>query len=258
MAIVKRAAWMVTRHAQQSQFRTLGTEVTFGMEGGLPPIVLTLPNGEKAALRGVIDRIDRYEGDEGVYLRVVDYKSSVHRLEPDKLWYGLQLQLVLYLKAALGVQEGTLPSGAFYFAVKDPLVSTPQDIQEAAEKEIAKELKLRGVVLSDVKIVRAMDGEEGLALGAVLKKNGEPAKGAAVLSLEQMKNLMDHAHKTAQSLWEQITQGHIQAYPAATRQWQACEHCQYRGICRFDEKLPGASLNHLDPVSLEELQERLQ
>lgn len=255
--IVKRAAWMVTRHAQQSRFRTLGTEVTFGMEGGLPPIVLTLPSGEKAALRGVIDRIDRYEDDEGVYLRVVDYKSSVHRLEPDKLWYGLQLQLILYLKAALGMGEGSLPCGAFYFTVKDPLVKTDQDIQETAEKEIARELKLRGVVLSDVKIVRAMDGEEGLSLGAVLKKNGEPAKGAAVLSMEEMKRLMDHAHETAQALWEKISQGRIEVRPAATRQWQACEQCEYQSVCRFDERLHGSSVHHLDPITLEEMQQRL-
>ena len=77
-----------------------------------------------------------------------------------KVLLQLQLQLVLYLKAALGFSEEMQPSGAFYFTVKDPLVTTDEDIREAAEKEIARELKLRGVVLSDVKIVRAMDGEE--------------------------------------------------------------------------------------------------
>lgn len=255
--IVKRAAWMITQHAAQSQFRTMGTEVVFGQAGGLPPIVLTLSNGEKAALQGKIDRIDRYDGDDGVYLRVVDYKSSTHRLEPDKLWYGLQLQLVLYLKAALGFSEEMQPSGAFYFTVKDPLVTTDEDIREAAEKEIARELKLRGVVLSDVKIVRAMDGEDGFSLGTVLKKNGEPAKGAAVLSMTQMRNLMDHAHETARQLWEKITDGRINVSPAATHQWRACEYCSYKGVCRFDEKLHGDCVNHLPPMTLEELQERL-
>jgi len=255
--IVKRAAWMITRHAQQSQFRTMGTEVVFGQEGGLPPIILELPNGEKAALRGKIDRIDRFDGDDGIYLRVVDYKSGLNRLEPDKLWYGLQLQLMLYLKAALGFKEGVMPSGAFYFAVRDPLVTTDEDIREEAEKEIAKELKLRGVVLSDVKIVRAMDGEEGFSLGSVLKKNGEPVKGAAVLSMEQMRNLMEHAHQTARELWGKITCGVIDVNPAATRQWQACEYCTYKGVCRFDEKLHGDRVNHLPAVTLEELKERL-
>lgn len=255
--IVKRAAWMVTRHAQNSSFRTLGTEVAFGMEGGLPPIILNLPDGRRAALRGIIDRIDRYEGDEGVYLRVVDYKSSVHQLEPVKLWYGLQLQLILYLKAALRLQPGGLPSGAFYFTVKDPLVTTSEDLKEAAEREIAKELKLKGVVLADVRIVRAMDGEEGLSLGAVLKKNGEPQKGAAVLSLTQMTALMNHAQQTAQALWGQIGQGRIDIRPAVIRQWQACQQCGYRGICRFDQRLPGAQANELAPMDLEELQKRL-
>lgn len=255
--IVKRAAWMVVTHAKVSQFRTLGTEIVFGMEGGLPPVILELPDGRKAALRGVIDRVDYFENDEGTYLRVVDYKSSVHHLEPEKMWNGLQLQLILYLKAALAVQDQAKPSGAFYFTVKDPLVETAQDIKEAAEKEIARELKLRGVVLKDVKIVHAMDGDTGLSLGTVLKKNGEPYKGAAVFSLEQMQKLMAHAQKTAQDLWQQVNEGQIQAAPAALGNWQACDQCDYRGICRFDPRLPGCLPRKIPPMDLEQMQNKL-
>lgn len=63
-------------------------------------MVLTLHDGRKIALRGKIDRIDRWEGDEGVYLLVSDYKSSHRDIDPTRLWYGLQLQLLLYLQAA--------------------------------------------------------------------------------------------------------------------------------------------------------------
>ena len=154
-----RAAWMFTHHAQHSRFRTVGEEVVFGEEDGLPPVVLTLHDGRKIALRGKIDRIDRWVGDEGVYLLVSDYKRSHRDIDPTRLWYGLQLQLLLYLQAACEGLDGN-PAGAFYFTIQDPMGDTA-DVKESAEKAIAKKLHLKGIVLADVDVVEALDSNPG-------------------------------------------------------------------------------------------------
>ena len=151
---VKRAAWLFTRQAKTSRFRTVGEEVEFGTEGGLPPVVLTLRDGRRIALRGKIDRIDRWDGDEGMYLRVIDYKSARKDIDPTRLYYGLQLQLMLYLQAASQGMQGHA-AGAFYFRVNDPLVEA-EDVKSAAEAAIAKTLPRKGVVLSAVKVVSGM------------------------------------------------------------------------------------------------------
>lgn len=234
---VKRAAWLFTRHMRNSRFTTQGTEVAFGEPGGLPPVMLELSDGSRVALRGKIDRIDRYEGDQGVYLRVVDYKSSAQRLEPSRMWYGLQLQLLLYLKAATAAGAGE-PAGAFYFTVSDPMCDSVQDLKAAAEAAIAKELRLKGVVLADAEVISAMDAEEpGFSVEKVFNADGTVSRNATAVDREEMGALLRHAQKLAAELAGQIRGGRIAAQPAALGEWNACLYCEYKGVCGLDPKV---------------------
>ena len=61
------------------------------------------------------------------YFTVVDYKSRSQRLALHEVYYGLSLQLLVYLLAAetglqeLGVEQA-LPAGIFYFGVQERCV----------------------------------------------------------------------------------------------------------------------------------------
>ena len=255
---VRRAAWLFTRHAKNSRFTTLGTEIAFGEQGGLPPVILTLQDGRRVALRGKIDRIDRYEGDKGLYLRVIDYKSSQRDVDPTRLWYGLQLQLLLYLKAATQMQENALPAGAFYFTVKDPMVSTPEDVKAEAERLIARELRLEGVVLAETEVVDAMDADEKeLSLGKIFNKDGSVAASADAYGLEEMQSLLQHVQKTAADLTDRIRQGCLDVSPAQDGAWCACDWCDYAAVCKLDPALPGGEKRCLEKLSRQELSIRL-
>ena len=256
---VRRAAWMFTRHLRNSRFTTWGAEVAFGTEGGLPPVVLTLHDGRRIALRGKIDRIDRFEGDKGLYLRVIDYKSSQKSLDPVRMWYGLQLQLLLYLQAATQIRPDAMPAGAFYFTVKDPMVSAEEDVKAAAEKLIARSLRLKGVVLAETEVVDAMDAEEKqFSLEKVFNQDGSVSKTANALELTEMQALLRHAQTTAAALADRIRQGEMQASPAQIDQWSPCEYCQYASVCGLDPRLPGCEKRTLPAMSREELMGRLQ
>ena len=52
-------------------------------------------------LRGRIDRVDTYETDDKVYVKIIDYKSGNTTFSLLNFYYGLQLQLVVYMNAAL-------------------------------------------------------------------------------------------------------------------------------------------------------------
>ncbi len=250
---VKRAAWLFMRQARSSRFKTVGEEVVFG-EGGLPPVVLHLPDGQRIGLRGKIDRVDRWEGDDGVYLRVIDYKSSRRDIDPTRLWYGLQLQLMLYLQAAAQGMHGD-PAGAFYFAVRDPLVDA-QDAKEAAEKAIAKQLQLKGVVLSDVQVVNAMDAD-GTALGTVFTKSGGVSAYASAYSREEMAALLDHTRHRAEELAQGILDGDIAVQPAQMKDWKPCQYCEYSAVCGIDPTLPHCHPRKLNTMTRQELQQKL-
>jgi ATP-dependent helicase/nuclease subunit B len=256
LRIIHRAAWMFTQHMKSSSFRPKMAEVGFGTpDSPLPPIRLQMADGTEVLLRGVIDRVDLFDGGESVYLRVVDYKSGHREMDPTQIYWGLQLQLLLYLMAALSAKPGAEPAGAFYFHIDDPLVDLDEGLKEQAEREIAQRLRLRGIVLSDVSVVDAMD-KDGTSMRQVFNKDGSLSAHASAASLEEMHGLLNHAKSTAEKLASSMRKGNIAISPAKTNTFSACKYCEYAGVCRWDARLPGAKPRLLTSLSLEELKAR--
>jgi ATP-dependent helicase/nuclease subunit B len=142
-------------------------------------------------------------------------------------------------------------AGAFYFMVKDPLVDA-EDAKEAAEKVIAKTLQLKGVVLSDVDVVSAMDAE-GTALGSIFTKTGAVAARAQAYSREEMQQILDHTRQKAADLADGIREGDISVSPAHIKEWSACQWCEYSSVCGYDPSLPHCTKRVLPSLTRQEL-----
>ncbi len=68
----------------------------FPVAGDLPPVALG--EGEETVyLTGVADRVDGWEHGGKLYLRVVDYKTGKKTFSLSDVWYGMGLQMLLYL-----------------------------------------------------------------------------------------------------------------------------------------------------------------
>ena len=78
--IISRASIILSEHAKVSGFSPVGLEIAFGPKRELPPLSFKLRNGTKMELIGRIDRVDKAKDDHGVYLRIIDYKSSAKEL----------------------------------------------------------------------------------------------------------------------------------------------------------------------------------
>ena len=245
----RRAGWTLTRQMQGSGFRPAEMELTFG-SGGVPPVCIDLADGSRAYLRGRIDRIDLMETQQSVYLRVIDYKSGKRELDPTDVYWGLQLQLLIYLYAASHKYAGAQPAGLFYCRIDDPLITGNLRVQEQVEREIAKRLSLKGLSLSDVEIVRAQ-GEDQVR--AMLKNDGTLRQGAAAVSSQELSLLVDYAVRMAAQLSARIAAGEIDVSPAQRGPMRACAYCDYRGICGFDPLLSGASARVLEKKSLDDV-----
>ncbi len=256
--VLRRVAWTFTKGAKQSAFSPEGAEIRFGYPGGIPPIELTLKDGTKVYVRGIIDRIDRYAGDEGVYLRVVDYKSGAEKLSPTKIFWGAQLQLLLYLQAALAEEEGSEPAGTFYMRVADPLLPTEEETEQI-EDALARALCLRGVALKDAAILRLMDdGEPPLTLPKVLTAKGDFDKRAMLATLSDMKALIGHAGDMARQWAERIYDGEIAAKPLCDKRRNgACDHCDYAPICRRDLSRGIDNARVMQEMKFDELLEKI-
>lgn len=258
--IVRRACATVTQHLSSGNFALYRAEARFGYADAesLPPIRLNLADGTEVTLHGKIDRIDRYDTPEDTYLRVIDYKSSRNTLEAAKTWWGLQLQLMVYLDAAVKGVSGAKPAGAFYFHVSDPLAAIDSDERAEAEAEIVKQLQMKGVVLADEDVLNAMDrGDTSVSIGAALAKGGGIKKDAKTLDMPQMEALLRHTRQQAAALAEGLYGGDTSIRPMQTGSTVSCEYCDYKGVCGFDPEARGAQARELPEMSLDELRQRL-
>jgi len=251
--VAKRAAWTYTDQMRRGRFKTEVCEARFGIGEALPPIPLELPDGERRFLEGRIDRIDFYEEDGERWLRVVDYKSGDTSLDPAKVYGGLQLQLMLYLMAALSAFDAVKPAGAFYSRMDDPLILTDGRDIDLIEQKIAQEMRLSGILVSDLKAVRAMEGGD-----AMLKKDGTPRQDAGTASAEELAALMRHAHALAAEISGQILNGDIGKRPAQKDGFRACDWCDCHAACSFDPKAKGARAKKLRRMTREEMLARVR
>ncbi len=258
--IVRRACRVVTRHLAAGGFALYRAEARFGYAepGSLPPVMLHLKDGTAVALHGKIDRIDRFDADGAAYLRVVDYKSSQTTVEAAKTWWGLQMQLTLYLDAAVGGISGAKPAGAFYFHVSDPLARLNEDEPALAEAEILQKLQMKGVALADDAVLDAMDGGDApVAMAAVRNRDGGIRKDARALDMAQMQALLDHTRAQAAQLAEDLFSGDTSIQPAQSGNTTSCEQCGLQLSCGFHADARGAQVRELPPMTMEELRERL-
>ena len=231
---VRRAAQVLTRFAANSDFRTIATEQVFGEAEGLPPIVMTLPDGSRAAIRGKIDRIDTWENGEGIWLRIVDNKSSEKKPDPARMATGEQLQLLIYLKAAADSMPDARLAGAMYFPVVDKEVDTDSDNPDEIEEDRMKTVRMKGLVTAREDVVRAMDRDiSPFSVDKVFKKDGTVSKSTPwAMEEETLRGLMDAAVEKAGELCGRMREGEIEASPGEDAAGSVCRYCDYSAICR--------------------------
>lgn len=190
--ITKRTIWALCEHVKQGEFEPTGFELKFSYLDNLKALNIELSDSEYMRLQGRIDRLDTYEEEDNVYVKVIDYKSGSTSFDILSLYYGLQLQLVVYMNASIELEEkkhpdkNIIPAGMFYYNMDDPMIEkvleeeevllsnkitieTAKSIDDGSilEKElkrrqvikdnILKELRMNGIANSDMDIVKLMD-----------------------------------------------------------------------------------------------------
>lgn len=251
--VLTRAVWLIAEHIRRSSFEPMGYEMGFGEDEQLPPITLVLPSGEKMILSGRIDRMDCMDTEEARYFRIVDYKSGNKQFRLQDVYYGLQLQLVTYLDAVSESLEKTsgkpvLPAGVLYFRLDDPIVMGDREAdKETIEQAIMKELKMKGLLLEDVRLIKEMDtGIDGdsLIIPARINKGGDLGRSSAA-SAEKFEIMKRHVRKLLYRLGEEMLKGDISISPYRRKGMSSCTYCGYLSICQFDTKLEGNGYRNL-------------
>ncbi len=236
-ANIKQAGQILFAYNKQSKFRIKATEYRFDEHSKIP-FIISLEDGSAITLRGSIDRLDEYQDEQSHFMRVIDYKSSHKELKASELWYGSQLQLLLYLNVIMQHFKGIKPSGAFYFHINNPWVQSNDDNRAGVFNEQLKELRLDGVVLKDYESILALDinKENPISIAKYIKKDNNFSDKDKLLAEEDLLALIKHCLDKAKELASLINQGIIQVKPLKADDRLPCEFCEYKGICFVDKE----------------------
>ena len=245
-----KAAWALVQHLQMGDFTPAGYEVGFGIHEALPPIVIELGDGGSLILNGKIDRVDLLDAEGTRYVKIIDYKSGNKTFSFQDIYYGLQLQLLIYLDAYLKYYKKTgaelKPGGVFYFRIAEPTLALDKEVSaEQIEKTLFENMKMSGLLLQDDAIIESLDHSlrpertKGLSGTSAIvpvgfTKKGEYSSTSNLASEEQYEAILQFVTQRTREIGEAMKAGIITPLPFKDRDRSPCSYCKYRSICRHD------------------------
>lgn len=270
--ILTRTVMALQSQLKKGSFMPADFELSFTRLQDLDAFNIALTSEEKMRLRGRIDRVDTLEEGDRLYVKVIDYKSGNKQFDLAALYYGLQLQLVVYLNAAMDLQKKehpdkeVLPAALLYYHVTDPVIGaeepmTPEEINE----KLLSELRMTGVVNSDTDVIKKLDttigeGQKGSSdvIPVELKKDGSLSARSSALSSEELAWISEFVNEKIKRVGREILEGNFPLNPYERGNRSACAFCVYKSVCGFDKRIDGCKSRDLPDLTKEEALEKIR
>ncbi len=260
--IMRRSVWALTQQLSRGDFRPAGYEVEFSRVSELTPQTLMRTVGS-------VDRMDTWVEKDKVFVKVVDYKSGSTKFQFLSLYHGLQLQLVVYLNAAMETMRKAnpgrevIPAGIFYYHLDDPMLEGDYPSEEEFFADMLTRLRPNGLVNGEESVYHALD--KGLApasssavIPLALTKDGRIAnRGSSAISTEGLRQLSSYVDAMIAEQGQRMVEGDIAIHPYRLGNDYGCEYCRAKGVCGFDGRIPGYAYRELESLTKEEILDRL-
>ncbi|MCK5564213.1 MAG: exodeoxyribonuclease V subunit gamma [Planctomycetes bacterium] len=215
--------------SRAGQFGQKSSENRFGWDNK-QQCQFDLPGKAKVRLRGIIDRIDIAKVNGKQTAVVFDYKRSSRSFSWPNLYYGLDMQLAIYLLALKGAdvngQRIEEVAGAFYL---------PIEANADGEKFVHK---AKG--LFDGKFADSLDSDAGSGWNKYYNfynsKDGPYGnyRTSGALRPGSLEDVLAFTTKRVIGLAKQILGDTIKVSPYRLGKNSPCGYCDYRAVCRFD------------------------
>ncbi len=266
--VLNRTVASLQEQLRKGEFVPRAHEISFSSVQDIEAIDISLSAEESMRFRGRIDRVDVAEEENQVFVKVIDYKSGEHQFDLAALYYGLQLQLVVYMNAAMEIEakkypdKEIVPAGLLYYRVEDPLVEGSEEMStEALNDLIRKELRMNGVVNSRDDIISKLDktmGSKSDVIPVERKKDGGLGARSSVLSSEEFQLISDYVNHKVRTIGKEILDGRKEVNPYQEEKKDACKYCAYKQVCGFDPSMPGYEKHLLKKWSKDEIMEKMK
>lgn len=238
--MLEKTVWALTKQLAAGDFKPSAYELRFA--------------------NGKIDRVDTCEDGDCVYVKVIDYKTGSKSFDVTALYHGLQLQLMVYMDAALQMEQKKhpekeiLPAGVFYYRIQDPLIDRPKEGEE--QESILKELKPDGMISLEKEVLGHLDhcmvGESSV-IPVKYNKNGSLSKSSKAASAQDFYLMMKYAVNKVEEIRQKILSGDVKVNPYRRGTETSCDYCSYRQICGFDTKMEGYRYREIEAMSVDKV-----
>lgn len=238
--MLEKTVWALTKQLAAGDFKPSAYEMRFA--------------------NGKIDRVDTCEDGDCIYVKVIDYKTGSKSFDVTALYHGLQLQLMVYMDAALQLEQKKhpekeiLPAGVFYYRIQDPLIDRPKEGEE--RESILKELKPDGMISLEKEVLEHLDhcmvGESSV-IPVKYNKNGSLSKSSKAASAQDFYLMMKYAVNKVEEIRQKILSGDVKVNPYRRGTETSCDYCSYRQICGFDTKMEGYRYREIDAMSVDKV-----
>ena len=238
--MLEKTVWALTKQLAAGDFKPAAYELRFA--------------------NGKIDRVDTCEDGDCVYVKVIDYKTGSKSFDVTALYHGFQLQLMVYMDAALQMEQKKhpekeiLPAGIFYYRIQDPLIDRPKEGEE--QESILKELKPDGMISLEKEVLGHLDhcmvGESSV-IPVKYNKNGSLSKSSKAASAQDFYLMMKYAVNKVEEIRQKILSGDVKVNPYRRGTETSCDYCSYRQICGFDTKMEGYRYREIEAMSVDKV-----
>lgn len=207
----------------KSKYRPIGFELRVGEGADVESPEITLEDGTRVMVEGVIDRVDSYlDKDGNAYIKIVDYKTGDRDITDAEIARGQKLQLPLYMSAICSSRSQALrkitgraengryiPAGMVYHIAKAPKKTQDPD-EFLADRN--------GFVLNSEANLEALGDFKGLKAGR---------------SEEEMEKTLSDTVVMVREIAQRMKNGECGIFENTSE--DACKYCKMFPICRINK-----------------------
>lgn len=265
--------WAMQRQIAAGSLTPALFEVRFDSNDGVTAMPLSFSDGAGMRIAGRIDRIDESdeEGQQTLYIRVIDYKTGSRTFDMTQALMGTQMQLLVYLDAAGRIERDrhrgrpVVCAGLLYDQFQDPVLG--MDCADCSNEDLVlrrlQKMRLQGIINRDEEALSRIARDKAMAKYVApldYKSDGtiyeSRSKAVTAGQMDRMKLYV--RHKMTEG-GERILGGEIAPRPLwEDQQNYACLSCSVEECCPFDRNDPSARVNRVPNLTADEAYARME
>ncbi len=234
----------IAKGLTNSDFIATFFELKIGRD--IPPLKIKIDDLLYLDVVGKIDRLDLFKnievGKECNYVRVIDYKTGPKEFNFLDLFYGLNLQMPIYMLAILEngehlVLKNIRFAGMLYMPIRGTTVLSQNRYlkDEKVYLNRLKNLRMNGLVLNDIIVAQAMEhGVEGNYVPIKIKDGKLKSNERTLVSSFQIEAILEYAKLMIKDAGKKIYSGDFTPNPLVGKNYCSCDFCGYSSLCKIN------------------------